>query len=279
MPPSARTDVDGALVDHVCHVHNGARSVRAHGVPFLAGGLRLGQRPVVLAPDDQLGLARQMADDAVAMAGGGPRAEIAPLGAVFGDGPVDIGPTLQRFATVLDTALADGFVGIRVLSLVTEAVRDPAGRRAFAAWEHVAGAWQSSLPIATACVYDRSALGDAAVQELACLHPRSTGPGLTVPFRLYVRRGQLVLEGEVDSFAAPLLRLAVAHVRPTPGRRLVVDARGLTFVDHRGIEALVEGLARRVAGLTLLGTRALPAPLRAHLGVPEDVLDVLPWVG
>ena len=279
MGPSARTDTASALVDHVCHVLDGARPVGAFGVPFLTAGLRAGQRPVVLAPDDQLGLARQMADEAVALAGGGARAEIAPLGAVHGDGPVDIGPALQRYATVLDTALAEGFTGVRALCLVTDAVRDPGHRRAFAAWEHVAGAWQSSLPIASACVYDRSALGDAVVQDLACLHPRSTGRDLSVPFRLYVRRGQLVLEGEVDSFAAPLLQRAVEHVRPAPGQRLVVDARGLTFVNHRGLEVLVEGLARPAGGLTLLGTRALPAPLRAHLGVPEALLDVLPWVG
>lgn len=60
---------------------------------------------------------------------------------------------------------------------------------------------------------------------------------------------------------------------------LVIDARGLTFVNHWGLEAFVEGLARPAGGLTLLWTNALPALLRGNLGIDEALLDVLPWAG
>ena len=278
MPSSARTTADG-LVDHVCHVYDGPARMRAFAVPHLATGVRLGQRVVVLAPEHQLDLARAVADEALAEAGVPGAADVAPLGAVYGDGPVDVPATLERVRAVLAAALADGHAGVRALCLLTDAVRDPLRRRAFAAWEHAVGAWQSSQPVASACAYDRSVLGEAAVAELACLHPRTSGHGATPPFRLYTRDGRLVLDGEIDSFSASLLQRAVASLRPRAGERLVVDARGLTFVNHRGLEVLVEGVARRAGGLTLLGTRALPAPLREHLGIPEDLLDVLPWVG
>jgi anti-anti-sigma regulatory factor len=150
-------------------------------------------------------------------------------------------------------------------------------RRSFAAWEHAVGEWQSSRPVASACCFDRGVLGDKAVQELACLHPRmvSTGPG--VPFRLYFRAGQLVLEGEVDSFSAPLLAQAVSHVRTVPGQRLMIDARGLRFVNHRGMVALVDGLARRCGGVSLLGGPALLSRLRPGLAIGDELLEVLPY--
>ena len=124
-------------------------------------------------------------------------------------------------------------------------------------WEHAVGQWQSLRPVASACCLDRGVLGDKAVQELACLHPRVLTSGPMVPFRLYFRGGQLVLDGEVDSFSASLLAQAVAHVDAAPGERLMIDARGLTFLNHRGLAALVEGLADRSAGITLLGGPAL----------------------
>jgi anti-anti-sigma regulatory factor len=77
----------------------------------------------------------------------------------------------------------------------------------------------------------------------------------------------------------PLLHRAASLVRPRPGERLVIDARGLTFVNHRGLQALVDVLARPAGGLTLLGTNAVPAILRESLGIGEDLVDVLPWVG
>src|SRR3954447_3738268 len=112
-------------------------------------------------------------------------------------------------------------------------------RQSWANWEHAVGQWQSLRPVASACCFDRGVLGDKAVQELACLHPRVLTTGPVVPFRLYFRGGQLVLEGEVDSFTAPLLAHAVTHVHAAPGERLMIDARGLTFLNHRGLTTLV----------------------------------------
>jgi anti-anti-sigma regulatory factor len=274
----AGTTAAHGLVDHVCHAYDGPHELREHAVPFLAAGVSLGQRLVVVAPARDLEAARQLAADASGACDGAPEADVVSFEDVDGTGFVDVPKALDRFRSVLTQAMDDGASGLRALCLVTDAARDPERRRAFAAWEHLAGAWQSTLPIASTCAYDRRVLGDAAVTELACLHPRVVGSAPPAPFRLYSRRGRLVLDGEVDTFAAPLLQRVAAHVRPWPGERLVIDARGLTFVNHRGLQALVEALARPAGGLTLLGTRAAPALLRESLGIGEDLLDVLPWV-
>src|SRR5947209_2095253 len=119
------------LSDHVCHAYDGSEELRRQARPYLAAGVSLGQRPLVVAP----------------------------------------------------------------------------------AWEHAVGQWQSLRPVASACSFERGVLGDKAVQELACLHPRVLTRGAAVPFRLYFRGGQLVLEGEVDSFSAALLARALTHVQ------------------------------------------------------------------
>ena len=276
--PAVVDEAAHGLLDHVCHGYDGPAELATHAVPYLAAGLRLGQRAVVVAPAAEHAFAEHLAAGAVEAVGGG-AVEVVDFGSVYGSGGVDTPATSARVRSVLAGALQQGFSGLRAVGLLTEAVRDPREREAFAAWEHAVGRWQSAAPVATACSFDRSVLGEVAVHDLACLHPRALGSGLPVPFRLYFRHGRLVLDGEVDSFGAALLRRAVAHVTPVPGERLVIDARGLTFVNHRGLEALVEGLARPAGGLTLLGTNALPGLLRDRFGIGADVLDVLPWVG
>ncbi len=272
------TSTAHGVADHVCQVFDSSHDLVEHAVPFLAAGLPLRQHLVVVAPTRQLDAARRLVADATGSSHRSAPADVVPLEDVYGTGPVDVRRTLDRFRWVLTRAMDAGASGLRALCLVTDATLDPAQRRAFAAWEHVSGAWQSSLPVAVTCAYDRRVLGDAAVTEFTCLHPHVVG-GEPPPFRLYSRRGHLVLDGEIDTFAAPALQRAASVVRPWPGERLVIDARGLTFVNHRGLQALVETLARPAGGLTLLGTRAVPAMLRETLGIGEDVLDVLPWVG
>jgi hypothetical protein len=160
--------------------------------------------------------------------------------------------------------------------MLTQAATEPSLRQGLGSWEHVVGQWQSCRPVATACCLDRGVLGDKVVHELACLHPRVLTSGPLVPFRLFFRGGQLVLEGEVDSFSSPLLAHAVRHVRAVPGERLMIDARGLRFINHRGLAALVDSLARRSGGVTLLDGPAVVTGLCSSLGVCEDLLDVLP---
>jgi anti-anti-sigma regulatory factor len=98
-----------------------------------------------------------------------------------------------------------------------------------------------------------------------------------VPFQLYHRRGRLVLDGEVDTFSAPLLARALGQVPAEGDERIVIDARGLRFVNHRGVQAIIDGLARRhPAGVTLAGAGSIPLRLLDSLGIDPAVLDVLP---
>jgi anti-anti-sigma regulatory factor len=266
------------LSDHVCHAYDGADELRSQARPYLLAGIALGQRPIVVAPSRDLPLAREVAAEVADEAGGGQAVGVVELGEVLASASADIGASLHTLDGSLTRALDAGYAGLRAVALLTHIATEPFLRQSWATWEHAVGQWQSLRPVASACCFDRGVLGDKAVQELACLHPRVLTTGPVVPFRLYFRGGQLVLEGEVDSFTAPLLAHAVTHVDAAPGERLMIDARGLTFLNHRGLTTLVEGLARRSGGVTLLGGPPLVRRMCAGLGIAEDVLDVLPCV-
>jgi DcmR-like sensory protein len=263
------------LTDHLCHAY-GAGELFDHARSYLAAGIAIGQRAMIVAPAGEVTLAREIADAAARDGGGTGPVDVLDLSRIVGDGGVDIASMLRSLDAELTSALDQGFAGLRIVAMLTLVATEPLLRHALGAWEHAVGQWQSTRPVSSACCFDRSVLGDKTVQELACLHPRVVTNGPPVPFRLYFRGGQLVLEGEVDSFSAPLLAHAVQHVRAVPGERLVIDARGLGFLNHRALTVLVEGLARRCGGVTLLGGPAIVPGLLPGLGIGDDVLDVLP---
>lgn len=262
------------LSDHLCHAYDGVSELSEQARSFLAAGMVLGQRAVVIAPERERSLAREIAEAAALDGAGDTRVDVLDLERIIGD--VDVRVTLRSLDSVLTSALEQGWTGLRAVTMLTQPATEPFLRQALGGWEHALGQWQSFRPVASVCCFDRSVLGDKAVQEFACLHPRVVTTGPAAPFRLYFRAGQLVLDGEVDSFSAPLLAQALRHVRAAPGERLLIDARGLSFINHRGLAALVEGLAQRSGGVTLLGAPALVTRLRPNLGVGEDLLDVLP---
>jgi anti-anti-sigma regulatory factor len=261
------------LADHVCHVVGGPGDLARTAPAYLTAGLALGQRAVVVAPPAELGPARSVA--AAAHAAGS--VEVVELSTARRPGPLDPVTTIEAARAGLEKTLGDGHSGLRVVALLSTVAADPDLGPSFAAWEHALDQWRSTLPIAWSCWLDRSVLGDRTVNQLACLHPRVVSTAAPVPFRLFHRAGRLVLEGELDTFSTPLLARALEVVRPEPGQRLVVDARGLTFVNHRAVLAIVDGLARRhPAGVTLAGAPSVSPRLLESLGVDPHLLDALP---
>lgn len=261
------------LADHVCHVVDGPVDLARTAPAYLAQGLVLGQRCVVVAPPADLEPARQVA----AAADPGGSVAVVEVTTVRRPAPLDPGATIATVGAALEGALEGGHSGLRVVALLSTVAADPDLGPSFAAWEHALDQWQSTMPIASSCWFDRSVLGEKTVNELACLHPRVVSTGTPVPFRLFHRAGRLVLEGELDTFCTPLLARALAVVRPEPGQRLVVDARGLTFVNHRAVLAIVDGLARRhPTGVTLAGAPSVSPRLLESLGVEPHLLDALP---
>ncbi|CAL9595627.1 STAS domain-containing protein [Streptomyces sp. enrichment culture] len=87
-------------------------------------------------------------------------------------------------------------------------------------------------------------------------HDTATGPVVAV-------------SGELDYASAPELRERVAGLTLLPGRRLVLDLRGMEFCDSSGITALIAARGRALeAGAEI-----------ALAAVPPHTLRVLRLVG
>ena len=77
-------------------------------------------------------------------------------------------------------------------------------------------------------------------------------------------RAVLLLEGELDFSVAPRARAALEGSSPD-ARTLIIDLRGLTFMDSSGIHLLIEAREHcRASGRTLLVVRG---NARVHRGL------------
>jgi len=257
------------LHDHVCWSYDDGAEFRRHAREFLAEGLTLGQSVCYIGD----GSADALAVDLCAAAGMDRAlrqgaARVVPVGDVCRPDAV-IEPEAQAAAYALATekALSKGFAGLRIAADVTTLVRRPAQRDAFARHEHLMDRHMTARPFAALCGYDRAELGDAAVAELACLHPNTNRPAPL--FRLYASTDlecAAELAGELDIVSTELFPLALRHVDPgAAGRRVVLDASRVSFIDHRSLIALDDHARER--GATVV--------LRTDLFTPARVIEAL----
>ncbi|MFE9750470.1 MEDS domain-containing protein [Saccharothrix saharensis] len=254
--------------DHVCWSYDDRADVGLRVAEFLLDGLERGQRVRYVAAGDAEALVdavRSVDRIAVALADGA--AEVASLDAVDPRGAViDPEGQVRSYAKATDEALAAGYRGFRVAAEATALVRSQDQLTAFLHYEHLVDQYMADHPFSALCAYDRTRLSEQALEQLASVHPSTNLPG--VGFRLHAsaRPGHSAeLSGEVDMFNRDVLVQVLDRIRPPArGGQLVLDAAGLTFIDHRGLI----GLDRYARGrdTTLVLRTAFPGASRiAHL--------------
>ncbi|MER7274777.1 MEDS domain-containing protein [Dactylosporangium sp. NPDC000244] len=169
------------------------------------------------------------------------------------DGPIDPAEQLRFWADATERALADGYTGLRVAADSTRLVATPEGRAAFGRYEFMIDAYMARHPLSGLCGFNRAELGDAAVAELAGMHPLAQ-PAAT-PLRLFATAEPgvaAVLAGEIDPAGHEQLRAALRRIELDPvGGAVTIDARELTFIDHRALMQLV-GHVRGLGAATVL---------------------------
>jgi anti-anti-sigma regulatory factor len=262
-----------SLSDHACRLFGAddqPSGFQDAAVAFLSHGQALGQRLVVVAdrrhgadPPDLSALG-----DVEAMVHRGELvvhdfADLDPAG-----GPVDASRQLAVLSMGVDSALAAGWSGLRVVADATAQVAEPCWCDGHLRWEHLIDRYMVDHPLAVMCAYDVQVVGAESAGALACVHPlrhdRDT------PFALYATPDGVALEGEVDARQAPLLERALAALPPRDS--LVVNARGTTFVDAAATGVLARYAARRAAAGAVVSVRdAGPALARVWelLDCPE----------
>jgi ABC-type transporter Mla MlaB component len=232
---------DLGVHDHGCWLYRGDAELRHAVVEYLTDGRRLGQRLFYVGGKPEAGLRADIDGlEAVEplLRDGGLR--VAPIPALYRPGePIDPEDQLAIFADATEEALADGYTGLRVAAEVTTLVTEPETWSAHTRWESLADRYMASHPLSALCLYDRDAIPERALSDLAAVHPAAHAPAAMVPFRVYSDPDALMLEGEVDYFSTEALRRVLAAA-PRNGSQTVLDLSRLEFIDHHGLLALAD---------------------------------------
>lgn len=160
--------------------------------------------------------------------------------------PVDPIAQVSLFKAATEAAQADGYSGLCLATQSTEMVREPRTWEAHLRLESRADQLASAVGMSALCGYQRGALPESVLGDLAAIHPTANAVAEAAPFHLFGEAGRLVLGGEIDRFSTPALirALTVAH---TPGEQTALDLDALSFIDHHGFEALAAHTRRLAA--------------------------------
>lgn len=257
---------------HVCWRYDEPAALHAAARRFLSDGLAAGEQVWYVAPGTDT-VAERLRGTAVfrdALRRGAAR--IVALDSAYStDHIVEPTDQVHAYAAATDAALAAGYTGLRVVADATPLVRTPAQVDAFARYEHLVDRYMSAWPMSAMCAYDRRALGDRTIAELACLHPETNAD--EVLFRLHAGApvdGHAVLAGELDASNHEVFLTALTRAAPRPvDGRLVVEATDLRFIDHRCLIHLCAHARDRGAETVLLRTsRSAAARLAELLDLP-----------
>jgi anti-anti-sigma regulatory factor len=238
---------DGLGLDgHACWVFDRKQHFVEAALEYLTEGLRFGQR-LAYVGSEPLDEQRERLDplgDVGALIDRG-ALQLFTLPDLYRVGePVDPDAQLAIYDGATKQALADGFSGLRVAAQVTDLVAEPSTREAHVRWESIADSFMAANPLSALCGYEREALSEDLLGDLAAVHPAARGVADLAPFHLFSDSGNLVLEGEVDLFSANALDRAFALVDSGTAPDSL-DLGELEFIDHQALYALA-GHTRRL---------------------------------
>lgn len=245
--------------NHLCWVYERHSQFRRRAIAFLTEGFVAGHRLEFIGGQDHTVLRRELGRVAgldVLLERG--VLVVRGLDDQYGAaGVVDPRAAVAAYASATAEALRAGYTGLRVVADATALVRTPAQRDAFARYEHLVDRYMVDHPFFALCAYDARAIGRQPAAEIACLHPRVNN-GVTT-FQWYATEGADVgLSGQIDITNVEVFDVTLARTMPLlAGPRLVVDAGGLEFIDHRGMLALEQHAEENGTQVTLRTNAAI----------------------
>lgn len=226
--------------NHICSAHEGPEVFRERALRFLEDGLAEGQRPAYVGSRTEEALGRDIANAPTLLKewerGG---LVMCPLGDRLGEaGAVDPVTQVAVYAAETQTALDDGYSGLRVAVDATAAARTLEQRCALVRYEHLVDRFTVSHALSVLCGYCIRELGSSAVAEVACVHP----PDSSEVSRFWwwaESAADVGLAGQIDLYSRDLFDTTLARIMPLlPSPVVYVDARALKFIDHHGLLAL-----------------------------------------
>ncbi|TVT49903.1 hypothetical protein FNH05_16485 [Amycolatopsis rhizosphaerae] len=233
--------------DHLCCAYDDTTEFYARAAEFCRGGLDQGLRVCVVTNGDGASLHDAFADDPwLSGSLDDPAIHWVSAEQMYPAGwCADPMNQVRRYIAATEAALADGFSGLRVIAEATAAGRIPEQIEPLARYEHRVDRYMARHPLSALCGLRRAEVPPESVEQIASLHPVAS-PG-AAQFHFYTNEeGVLAISGELDGEAAVAFALALRRAETAaPSGELVVDARGLTFLDHRNLSTLAALAARK----------------------------------
>ena len=181
------------------------------------------------------------------------RARVGSFGKRFRlDEPPDPAALVSFWDDATEEALTAGFSGLRVVADTTPWAGLRRDQRAvFLQGEQLLNRYRHRKPFTLICACDASALSAEALTETASIHPLTQG--VSTPFCLYATdAADFAVQGEIDALGVALFeRLLESVPASDAGDRLVIDASGLGFIEHRSLLALERHAERRDLSVVL----------------------------
>lgn len=220
--------------DHICWIYDRAEDFVALAAQFLAEGLAKGDRLVYMGAQSvaQLEGHLQSLGDPTALIASGGLQVLSSRDMYESGGAFEPDEQVEAFRLLGETAVADGYRGLRAAADLTSLVRTPEQLASFARYERLIDQLMATAPLTGMCGYDRAEIGDEMAERIAALHPLSGGHHPS--FRLcQAELGTLALSGYLDIDTQSDFRWALRHL--DAGGPVVLDAAALSFVDHRNL--------------------------------------------
>jgi anti-anti-sigma factor len=241
VPRSISLPVGRARGDHLCWGYAEYDDFLHAAAAFLEEGRRAGEQLVFAGDPSSPDLVEDLAAwSAVADALGSGQLAVLPLSEAYEpmtDGEeVDVRGQVDAFRTMCQSAVADGYAGLRVaadLTALTESCQD---WDRLVAYELAVDEMMSQHPATGLCGWRESrACRPGALSALHAYQHRHSGP---VSFAVRRRGTVLHLSGEVDASVADDLTAVLAAARPTTAGPVDLDLSELDFIDVAGARAL-----------------------------------------
>jgi anti-anti-sigma factor len=180
---------------------------------------------------------------------------------------------LPELKVLLEESLDQGYVGLRLADDVSATLSELPEQEALLDYEQRLDELCTTNGLSAMCFYDRRRFGAGVsrwVQAHQCLADHAV--------RALAAPGRLTISGEMDFSNVGLVASTLQKATPPVGD-LIVDLRGLSFIDVRGVEELID-LARRIAPVGRVKVVDPPATMRRILevagwGAELDIVDEL----
>lgn len=264
--------------DHASWVYDDVSELKAACVDYFNDGLNRSERLVYVggrAHDSLVGdLAALPGRDALIDDGG--LTVLSFRDHLETSGAFDAQVELEARRNIAESALADGYSGLRVVGDITEFVVRPELLESLVDFELAADAMMATVPVTALCALDRGRAGPRW-RHVSALHRIQHSPDRHPTFWLGRSGPRLRLVGEIDISSVSDLDQLLDHLQLTTTGSLTFELADLAFIDVAGTRRLaVFQRSMAKAGRAVLFRQLSPAAKRTFRAFAM-VEDTDPW--